>query len=44
VASLAQIIPLPTVQKWLDHARMKTTAIYFEVSDDEERELAKRLW
>jgi len=44
VACLAQQIPLPTVQKWLGHARMETTAIYLEVSGDEERNLAKRLW
>lgn len=44
VACLAKKIPLPTVQKWLGHARMETTAIYLEVSGDEERELAKRLW
>jgi site-specific recombinase XerD len=44
VACLAQQIPLPTVQKWLGHARMETTAIYLEVSGDEERALAKRLW
>jgi integrase/recombinase XerD len=44
VACLSQKIPLPTVQKWLGHARMETTAIYMEVSGSEERELAKRLW
>jgi integrase/recombinase XerD len=44
VACLSQKIPLSTVQKWLGHARMETTAIYLEVSGDEERELAKRLW
>jgi integrase len=44
VACLAQKIPLPTVQKWLGHARMDTTAIYLEVTGNEERELAKRLW
>jgi site-specific recombinase XerD len=44
VACLAQKIPLPTVQKWLGHARMETTAIYLQVTGDEERELAKRLW
>jgi integrase len=44
VACLAQKIPLPTVQKWLGHARMETTAIYLEVSGEEERALAKRLW
>lgn len=44
VACLGQKIPLPTVQKWLGHARLETTAIYLEVSGNEERELAKRLW
>jgi integrase len=44
VACLTQKIPLPTVQRWLGHARLETTAIYLEVSGDEERELAKRLW
>jgi integrase len=44
VACLAQKIPLPTVQKWMGHARLETTAIYLEVSGQEERELAERLW
>jgi integrase/recombinase XerD len=44
VACLAEKIPLPTVQKWLGHARMETTAIYLDVSGDEERNLAERLW
>jgi integrase/recombinase XerD len=44
VACLAQKIPLPTVQKWLGHARLETTAIYLEVSGEEERGLAARLW
>lgn len=44
VACLTQKIPLPTVQKWMGHARMETTAIYLEVSGEEERALAKRLW
>jgi integrase/recombinase XerD len=44
VACLSQKIPLPTVQKWMGHARMETTAIYLEVSGEEERALARRLW
>jgi integrase/recombinase XerD len=44
VACLGQKIPLSTVQKWMGHARLETTAIYLDVSGDEERELAKRLW
>jgi integrase/recombinase XerD len=44
VACVAQKIPLPTVQKWLGHARLETTAIYLDVSGEEERDLAKRFW
>jgi integrase/recombinase XerD len=44
VACLAQKIPLTTVQKWMGHARLETTAIYLEVSGKEERDLAARLW
>lgn len=44
VACLAQKIPLTTVKKWLGHSRLETTAIYAEVSGDEERNMAKRLW
>jgi len=44
VACIAEKIPLPTIQKWMGHARMETTAIYLGVSGAEERNLARRLW
>jgi integrase len=44
IACISQNIPLPTVQKWLGHARLETTAIYLNAMGDEEREFAKRLW
>lgn len=44
VACLSVKIPLPTIQKWLGHSRMETTAIYLDVLGEEERALAKRLW
>ncbi len=44
VACVGKAIPLPTVQKWLGHARLETTAIYLGVTGDEERNLARRLW
>jgi integrase/recombinase XerD len=44
IACVGQGIPLTTVQKWLGHARLETTAIYLNATGDEERELAKRLW
>ena len=44
VACIAQNIPLPTIQKWMGHARLETTAIYLGVSGEEERNFARRLW
>jgi integrase len=44
VACVAVKIPLTTIQKWLGHARLETTAIYLDVLGEEERALAKRLW
>ena len=44
IACIGQAIPLTTVQKWLGHARLETTAIYLQATGVEERELAKRLW
>lgn len=44
VACISKNIPLPTVQKWMGHARLETTAIYLGVTGNEERALARRLW
>lgn len=44
VACVSKNIPLPTIKKWMGHARLETTAIYLSVSGDEERILAARLW
>jgi integrase/recombinase XerD len=44
VACVGGKVPLTTIQKWLGHARIETTAIYLDVHGEEERELAKRLW
>lgn len=44
IACVSTKIPLTTVQKWLGHSRLQTTAIYLEASGQEERDLAKRVW
>ena len=44
VACVAVKIPLTTIQKWLGHARIETTAVYLDVLGQEERSLARRLW
>ena len=43
-ACVAAKVPLTTVQKWLGHARLETTAIYLDLHGEEEREMARRLW
>jgi len=44
VACISKKIPLNILKKWMGHARLETTAIYLDVSGDEERNLANRLW
>jgi integrase len=44
VACVVKNVPLPTIQKWMGHARLETTAIYLQVMGDEERNLAARIW
>ncbi len=44
VACVAANIPLTTIQKWLGHSRIESTAVYLDVLGEEERALAKKLW
>lgn len=44
VAAVSAGIPLNLVQRWLGHADMRTTAIYANVSGEEERRIASRMW
>lgn len=44
VAGTQCAIPLGTIQKWLGHSNIQTTAIYTDVVGEEERALAKKLW
>ena len=44
IACISREIPLTTIQKWMGHARLETTAIYLNAVGEEERQLAKRLW
>lgn len=37
-------IPITLCQKWMGHADISTTAIYYQIVGKEERELACRLW
>ena len=37
-------IPMPLAQKWMGHSDIKTTAIYYQIVGQEEREMAQRLW
>jgi integrase/recombinase XerD len=44
VLAVLKGISLPIIQRWMGHARPTTTAIYLQVVDDEERQLAARMW
>jgi len=44
IVCVSQGVPLPTVQKWLGHARLETTSIYLDYVGDDERKLAERVW
>jgi len=44
VGTLQASVPLNLVQRWMGHARISTTAIYTEVSGDEEAAFAARFW
>jgi len=37
-------VAMPLCQKWMGHADIKTTAIYYQIVGKEEREMASRLW
>lgn len=44
VACAEENISMPTVQKWLGHAKLETTAIYQQAVGREEKAFARRLW
>ncbi len=44
IASILNNVPLPTLQKWLGHEKLETTAIYTQAIGKEERALAARNW
>jgi integrase len=44
VGTLQASVPLNLVQRWMGHARISTTAIYADVSGDEEAEFAAKFW
>lgn len=37
-------IPITTIQEWMGHSNVETTAIYLNVRDAEERELMRKTW
>jgi len=44
VAAFQAHVPPHIVQRWLGHASLRTTAIYGDVSGDEERAFAAEIW
>ncbi|MGY2982669.1 tyrosine-type recombinase/integrase [Bradyrhizobium sp. USDA 4508] len=44
VSAFQAKVPPHLVQRWLGHASLRTTSIYGEVIDEEERQFALRMW
>jgi integrase len=44
IACVSHGVPVTTIQKWMGHARLETTAIYLSVTGHEERQFARRIW
>jgi len=44
ITCMSEGVPLPTLQKWMGHARLETTAIYLDFVGDDERKLAGKIW
>lgn len=44
IACISVNVPLPKLQKWMGHSKLKTTAIYLDYVGDEDRQLARKLW
>jgi integrase/recombinase XerD len=44
VSAFQSNVPPHLVQRWLGHASLRTTTIYAEVSGEEERQFAARMW
>lgn len=44
VSYITNDVPITTVQKWLGHKHLETTAIYLNIVCEEERNLASKIW
>lgn len=44
VNAVVKGVPLSTLQKWLGHAQLSTTAIYANAIGQEEQDIAARMW
>jgi len=44
VHDIVKGVPLSTLQKWLGHAQLTTTALYANAVGQEERDIAARMW
>jgi len=44
VSAVEKNIPINLIKKWMGHSSIETTAIYLNVSGNEERRFARKLW
>ncbi len=44
VACVSHGVPITTLQRWMGHARLETTAIYLDMMGEEDRQQAAKIW
>ena len=44
VACISRGVPVTTLQRWMGHARLETTAIYLDLIGEEDRKQAAKIW
>lgn len=44
IACVSHGVPVTTLQKWMGHTKLSTTAIYLDLVGEDERRMAKAVW
>lgn len=44
IICVTQGVPVTTIQRWMGHARLETTAIYLELMGEDDRQQAAKIW
>lgn len=44
VACISAGVPITTLQRWMGHSRLETTSIYLQMTGEEDRRQAEKIW